>query len=89
MLDYEQIKEIINKIDGSSLRLFELEDKDVKLKLSKNSEGNNSVNNESNYESRIAREEVASTEAVAYSEPEVENKKVEERGSKNMEIREL
>ena len=29
MLDYEQIKEIINKIDGSSLRLFELEDKDV------------------------------------------------------------
>ena len=27
MLDYEQIKEIINKIDGSSLRLFELEDK--------------------------------------------------------------
>ena len=79
MLDYEQIKEIINKIDGSSLRLFELEDKDVKLKLSKNSEGNNSVNNESNYESRIAREEVASTEAVAYSEPEVENKKVEEK----------
>ena len=74
MLDYEQIKEIINKIDGSSLRLFELEDKDVKLKLSKNSEGNNSVNNESNYESRIAREEVASTEAVAYSEPEVEEK---------------
>ena len=68
MLDYEQIKEIINKIDESSLRLFELEDKDVKLKLSKNSEGNNSVNNESNYESRIAREEVASTEAVAYSE---------------------
>ena len=74
MLDYEQIKEIINKIDGSSLRLFELEDKDVKLKLSKNSEGNNSVNNESNYESRIDREE-----AVAYSEPEVENKKVEEK----------
>lgn len=75
MLDYEQIKEIINKIDGSSLRVFELEDKDVKLKLSKNSDGNNSANNES----RIAREEVASTEAVAYSEPEVENKKVEEK----------
>ena len=69
MLDYEQIKEIINKIDGSSLRVFELEDKDVKLKLSKNSDGNNSANNESNNESRIAREEVASTEAVAYSEP--------------------
>ena len=33
MLDYEQIKEIINKIDKSSLRLFELEDKDVKLKV--------------------------------------------------------
>ena len=79
MLDYEQIKEIINKIDGSSLRVFELEDKDVKLKLSKNSDGNNSANNESNNESRIAREEVASTEAVAYSEPEVENEKVAEK----------
>ena len=79
MLDCEQIKEIINKIDGSSLRVFELEDKDVKLKLSKNSDGNNSANNESNNESRIAREEVASTEAVAYSEPEVENEKVAEK----------
>lgn len=75
MLDYEQIKEIINKIDGSSLRVFELEDKDVKLKLSKNSDGNNSANNES----RIVSEEVASTEAVAYSEPEVENEKVAEK----------
>ena len=74
MLDYEQIKEIINKIDGSSLRLFELEDKDVKLKLSKNSDGNNSANNES----RIVSEEVASTKAVVFNEPEVENKKVEE-----------
>ena len=68
MLDYEQIK-------GSSLRLFELEDKDVKLKLSKNSDGNNSANNES----RIVSEEVASTEAVVFNEPEVENKKVEEK----------
>ena len=75
MLDYEQIKEIINKIDGSSLRVFELEDKDVKLKLSKNSDGNNSANNES----RIVSEEVASTEAVAYSEPEVESEKVAEK----------
>ena len=75
MLDYEQIKEIINKIDGSSLRLCELEDKDVKLKLSKNSDGNNSANNES----RIVSEEVASTEAVVFNEPEVENKKVEEK----------
>ena len=75
MLDYEQIKEIINKIDGSSLRLFELEDKDVKLKLSKNSDGNNSANNES----RIVSEEVASTEAVVFNEPEVEYKKVEEK----------
>ena len=75
MLDYEQIKEIINKIDGSSLRLFELEDKDVKLKLRKNSDGNNSANNES----RIVSEEVASTEAVVFNEPEVENKKVEEK----------
>lgn len=36
MLDYNQIKDLIKEIDSSSLRVFELEDSDIKLKLSKN-----------------------------------------------------
>ena len=43
MLDYNQIKEIIKEIDSSSLRVFELECQDIKLKLSKNKE--NSIYN--------------------------------------------
>ena len=35
MLDYNQIKELIKEIDTSSLRVFELENSDIKLKLSK------------------------------------------------------
>ena len=35
MLDYNQIKELIKEIDSSSLRVFELENSDIKLKLSK------------------------------------------------------
>ena len=35
MLTYEQIKDLIKSIDCSSLRVFELEDQDFKLKLSK------------------------------------------------------
>lgn len=42
MLEYSQIKELINTIDTSTLRVFELECEDIKLKLSKNDE---SVNN--------------------------------------------
>ena len=38
MLDYKQIKELIKEIDTSSLRVFELENSDIKLKLSKNEE---------------------------------------------------
>ena len=38
MLTYEQIKDLIKSIDCSSLRVFELEDQDFKLKLSKNEE---------------------------------------------------
>ena len=38
MLDYNQIKELIKEIDTSSLRVFELENSDIKLKLSKNEE---------------------------------------------------
>lgn len=38
MLDYNQIKELIKEIDSSSLRVFELENSEIKLKLSKNEE---------------------------------------------------
>lgn len=38
MLDYSQIKELINTIDNSTLRVFELECESIKLKLSKNDE---------------------------------------------------
>ncbi|MCF0148429.1 MAG: acetyl-CoA carboxylase biotin carboxyl carrier protein [Clostridium sp.] len=38
MLTYEQIKDLIKSIDCSSLRVFELENQDFKLKLSKNEE---------------------------------------------------
>ena len=44
MLDYNQIKDLIKEIDSSSLRVFELEDSDIKLKLSKNN--TNSCTNE-------------------------------------------
>lgn len=38
MLDYNKIKELINEIDSSSIRVFELEKDGFKLKLSKNDE---------------------------------------------------
>lgn len=38
MLDYSQIKDLINTIDNSTLRIFELECENIKLKLSKNDE---------------------------------------------------
>ncbi len=41
MLNYEQIKELINSIDSSSLRVFQLESEGIKLKLSKNKESFN------------------------------------------------
>ena len=40
MLDYNQTKDLIKEIDSSSLRVFELEDSDIKLKLSKNNTTN-------------------------------------------------
>ena len=45
MLDYNQIKELIKEIDSSSLRVFELENSDIKLKLSKNEENSSSKEN--------------------------------------------
>ena len=38
MLDFNQIKELIKEIDLSSLIVFELENNDIKLKISKNDE---------------------------------------------------
>lgn len=38
MLDYNKIKELINEIDSSSIRVFELKNDGFKLKLSKNDE---------------------------------------------------
>ena len=55
MLTYEQIKDLIKSIDCSSLRVFELEDQDFKLKLSKNEEsfnGNKEDNNKVNKSQR-------------------------------------
>ena len=40
VLDYNKIKELINEIDSSSIRVFELENEGFKLKLSKNDEVN-------------------------------------------------
>ncbi|MEG1870410.1 MAG: acetyl-CoA carboxylase biotin carboxyl carrier protein [Peptostreptococcaceae bacterium] len=40
MLDYNKIKALINEIDSSSIRVFELENEGFKLKLSKNDEVN-------------------------------------------------
>ena len=48
MLTYEQIKELIESIDSSSLRIFELESDGIKLKLSKNEESFKEISKDSN-----------------------------------------
>lgn len=48
MLDYNQIKELIKEIDSSSLRVFELENSEIKLKISKNEENSSYKENTSN-----------------------------------------
>lgn len=67
MLDYNQIKEIIKEIDSSSLRVFELENSDIKLKLSKNEENSsykeNIINTTSSESSTVfTKETKTSTE---------------------------
>lgn len=52
MLTYEQIKELINSIDSSSLRVFELESEGIKLKLSKNEESFKEISKENNSNSK-------------------------------------
>lgn len=67
MLDYNQIKELIKEIDSSSLRVFELENSDIKLKLSKNEENSsykeNIINTTSSKNSTVfTKETKTSTE---------------------------
>lgn len=67
MLDYNQIKELIKEIDSSSLRVFELENSDIKLKLSKNEENSsykeNIINTTSSENSTVfTKETKTSTE---------------------------
>ena len=67
MLDYNQIKELIKEIDSSSLRVFELENSDIKLKLRKNEENSsykeNIINTTSSENSTVfTKETKTSTE---------------------------
>lgn len=72
MLNYEQIKELINSIDSSSLRVFQLESEGIKLKLSKNEEIFNERSVENNREIKIP--EVKSN--VVNNEKEIKEEKV-------------
>lgn len=72
MLNYEQIKELINSIDSSSLRVFQLESEGIKLKLSKNEESFNERSIESNREIKVP--EIKSN--VVNSEKEIKEEKV-------------
>lgn len=60
MLSYEQIKEIIQSIDDSSIRVFELGYEDMTLKLSKNNENFNNVKND-NREMKGSLDEIKSS----------------------------
>lgn len=53
MLNYEQIKELVNSVDSSSLRIFQLESEGIKLKLSKNKDSINESSIEFNSEVKI------------------------------------
>lgn len=57
MLEYNQIKELISAIDSSTLRVFELECQDIKLKLSKN---DSNFNNEEKISKISCSDEVKS-----------------------------
>lgn len=66
MLSFDEIKELINIIDSSSLRTFELEEGNFKFKLSKNEENikenkiceNNNIEKSTIIEEREIREEI-------------------------------
>lgn len=62
MLSFDEIKELINIIDNSSLRSFELEENNFKFKLSKNEENklyeNNNIEKSVVIEEKEIREEI-------------------------------
>lgn len=76
MLDYNQIKELIKEIDSSSLRVFELENNEIKLKLSKNEE--NSL-----YKENVITATTSENPTVFVKEPKIST---EETLSENEEL---
>lgn len=78
MLDYNQIKELIKEIDSSTLRVFELENSDIKLKLSKNEENSlykeNIINTTSSESSTVFTKEIKTSteETLAQTEELIE-----------------
>ena len=74
MLDYNQIKELIKEIDSSSLRVFELENSDIKLKLSKNEENSsykeNIINTTSSENSTVFTKETKTSTGETLIETE-------------------
>ena len=83
MLDYNQIKELIKEIDSSSLRVFELENSDIKLKLSKNEEN-------SSYKENIINKISSESSTVLTKEPKTSTEetlvKTEELIEENLNI---
>lgn len=78
MLDYNKIKELINEIDSSSIRVFELENDGFKLKLSKN--------DESKVKQISSREESEQEEITLQSTPKRELKEVEDKINNSVDI---
>ena len=71
MLEYNQIKELISTIDSSSIRVFELECQDIKLKLSKNETNIACEDKEAkfsnNNETKIVNNDLQNTESFSIS----------------------
>ena len=83
MLNYSEVKELIDIIDKSSLRCFELESQDIKLKMNKNLEISQSQKEEpiiKNSESHNFANELLKSHGntEVKSEAKVEESKVEE-----------
>ena len=78
MLDYNKIKELINEIDSSSIRVFELENDGFKMKLSKN--------DESKVKQISSREESEQEEINLKSTPKRELKEVEDKINNSVDI---
>lgn len=70
MLNYSEVKELIDIIDKSSLRCFELESQDIKIKMNKNLEVSQNFKEEqvvrnaenSNFNNEVARTELSNNE---------------------------